>query len=73
MFLPNRSGPFRQYSEDADGGRQESQRGQRDQRPQSHGEKRQDGQRRDHPNRPQRDDKPKSGMRGMWNRLTGRK
>ncbi|MFO1485388.1 MAG: DEAD/DEAH box helicase [Verrucomicrobiaceae bacterium] len=57
------------------GSRHEGQRGQRDQRSHSHGEKRQEGPRRDHsnPNRPQRDAQPKSGVRGLWNRLTGKK
>jgi ATP-dependent RNA helicase RhlE len=60
------------------GGRQNDQRGQRDQhqrrsddnRPRSQG----GGQRRDSQNRPQREGKPQSsGVRGLWNRLTGKK
>jgi len=48
----------------------------RDQRQRNPHEKRQQGQgggqRRDSQNRPQRQDQPKSGVRGLWNRLTGR-
>jgi ATP-dependent RNA helicase RhlE len=56
------------------GGRNNAQRDQRQRNP---NEKRPQGQsggqRRDSQNRPQRDDQPKSGVRDLWNRLTGRK
>ena len=57
------------------GGRQNDQRDQRQRNPH---EKRQQGhggggQRRDSQNRPQHDAQPKSGVRGLWNRLTGKR
>ena len=51
------------------GPRDQRQRRSDDNRPQSQG----GGQRRDSQNRSQRDEKPKAGVRGLWNRLTGRK
>ncbi len=74
---PQGQGGNRQGGQTGQGsGRQNDQRGQRDQRHRNPNEKRQqdrgDGQRRDSQNRPQRDNQPKSGVRGLWNRLTGK-
>ncbi|MBL9177387.1 MAG: DEAD/DEAH box helicase [Verrucomicrobiaceae bacterium] len=54
-------------------GGQPGQKSQRDQRRHDHGEKRHEGQRRDSQNRPQHEARPQSGVRGLWNRMTGKK